>query len=63
MAFKPCNKTYIMTTILEPPYVMYRKPNHNEPKPVGNDHFEGYCKDFADMMAAKSLAVSLKVVY
>ena len=54
LTFRPRNKTYIMTTILEPPYMMYRNPDPNEPEPVGNDRFEGYCKDFADMIAAKS---------
>ena len=34
--------------------MMYRNPDPHEPEPVGNDRFEGYCKDFADMIAAKS---------
>ncbi|XP_063812491.1 glutamate receptor ionotropic, kainate 1 isoform X1 [Pseudophryne corroboree] len=36
------NRTLIVTTILEDPYVMYRKSD----KPLyGNDRFEGYCLD------------------
>ncbi|XP_041534500.1 glutamate receptor ionotropic, kainate 1 isoform X7 [Microtus oregoni] len=36
------NRTLIVTTILEEPYVMYRKSD----KPLyGNDRFEGYCLD------------------
>ncbi|KAL1438313.1 hypothetical protein MTO96_048384 [Rhipicephalus appendiculatus] len=44
------NKTYIVTSILEEPYLMYKKP---EPGQVltGNDVFEGYCKDLADLIA------------
>lgn len=44
------NKTYIVTTAIEEPYVMIRKP---EPGEIleGNDRFEGYCKDLADLIA------------
>ncbi|CAL1261784.1 unnamed protein product [Larinioides sclopetarius] len=44
------NKTYIVTSILEEPYLMYKKA---EPGDIleGNDVFEGYCKDLADLIA------------
>ncbi|UYV60186.1 GRIA2 [Cordylochernes scorpioides] len=43
------NKTYIVTSILEEPYLMFK----NEPGKTleGNDAFEGYCKDLADLIA------------
>ena len=36
-----------MTTILEEPYMMLRKPIRGE-KLYGNDQYEGYCKDLTD---------------
>ena len=36
-----------MTSILEEPYMMLRKPIRGE-KLYGNDRYEGYCKDLAD---------------
>lgn len=44
------NKTYIVTTAIEEPYIMRRTP---EPGEIleGNDRFEGYCKDLADLIA------------
>ncbi|KAI3373711.1 hypothetical protein L3Q82_022293, partial [Scortum barcoo] len=36
------NRTLIVTTILENPYVMYKK---SDKELVGNDRFEGYCLD------------------
>ncbi|GFY60999.1 glutamate receptor 1 [Trichonephila inaurata madagascariensis] len=44
------NKTYIVTSILEEPYLMYKRA---EPGDIleGNDVFEGYCKDLADLIA------------
>lgn len=44
------NYTYIVTTIIEEPYVMY-KPDFQ--KYEGNDRFEGFCKDLADLIAQK----------
>ncbi|KAK9710764.1 Receptor family ligand binding region [Popillia japonica] len=46
------NRTYIVTTILEEPYIMLRIP---EPGEIlsGNDRFEGYCKDLADLIARR----------
>ncbi|XP_022240427.1 glutamate receptor 1-like isoform X1 [Limulus polyphemus] len=46
------NKTYIVTSILEEPYLMYSKPEPGEHL-EGNDIFEGYCKDLADLIAEK----------
>ncbi|GAA6097714.1 glutamate receptor 1a [Tachysurus ichikawai] len=42
------NRTYIVTTILESPYVMLKK-NHD--KLVGNDKYEGYCVELAAEIA------------
>lgn len=44
------NKTYIVTSILEEPYLMFKKPEPGQVL-VGNDQFEGYCKDLADLIA------------
>ncbi|XP_049960400.1 glutamate receptor 1-like [Schistocerca serialis cubense] len=46
------NKTYIVTTIVEEPYVMIRTEEPGE-NLTGNDRFEGYCKDLADLIAQK----------
>ena len=40
-------KPYIMTTILEEPYMMLRKEKPGEIL-RGNERYEGYCKDLAD---------------
>ncbi len=37
------SQVYIMTTILEEPYMMRAKPKKGESL-VGNDQYEGYCK-------------------
>ncbi|CAB1431138.1 unnamed protein product [Pleuronectes platessa] len=42
------NRTYIVTTILEAPYMMLKK-NHEQL--VGNDKFEGYCAELASEIA------------
>ncbi|XP_056140825.1 glutamate receptor 1-like isoform X4 [Lampris incognitus] len=42
------NKTYVVTTILEAPYVMLKK-NHEQL--VGNDRYEGYCVELAAEIA------------
>ncbi|XP_063303920.1 glutamate receptor 1 isoform X1 [Pelobates fuscus] len=42
------NRTYIVTTILEAPYVMYKK---NADEFFGNDRFEGYCVELAAEIA------------
>nr|XP_018906951.1 PREDICTED: glutamate receptor 1-like [Bemisia tabaci] len=46
------NRTYIVTTITEEPYIMFKKAEPHE-QLVGNDRFEGYCKDLADLIAKK----------
>ncbi|XP_038652108.1 glutamate receptor 1a isoform X2 [Scyliorhinus canicula] len=42
------NRTYFVTTILEPPYVMLKK-NHEQLE--GNDKYEGYCVELAAEIA------------
>ncbi|KAI4874382.1 hypothetical protein NFI96_001119 [Prochilodus magdalenae] len=42
------NRTYVVTTILEAPYVMLKK-NHEQF--VGNDKYEGYCVELAAEIA------------
>lgn len=42
------NQTYIVTTILEPPYVMLKK---NQEQLEGNDKYEGYCVELAAEIA------------
>ncbi|XP_015589085.1 glutamate receptor 1 [Cephus cinctus] len=56
------NRTYIVTTIVEEPYIMMRK---SEPGEIltGNDRFEGYCKDLADLIAKKlGITYELRIV-
>lgn len=47
------NRTYVVTTILEEPYIM-KNPEYN-PKthPDENDKYIGYCKDLASTLAAR----------
>ena len=40
-----------MTTIIEEPYFMIKRQEPGEPPLQGNDRFEGYCKDLADIIA------------
>ncbi|XP_054165470.1 glutamate receptor 1-like [Oppia nitens] len=44
------NKTYIVTSILEEPYLMMKSEETGETL-KGNDRFEGYSKDLADLIA------------
>jgi glutamate receptor, ionotropic, invertebrate len=46
------NKTYVITSPIEEPYMMM-KDQRNYPGMVleGNDRYEGYCKDLADLIA------------
>ncbi|CAG2110606.1 unnamed protein product [Medioppia subpectinata] len=44
------NKTYIVTSILEEPYLMEKVPEPGVTL-IGNDRYEGYCKDLADSIA------------
>ncbi len=43
-----------MTTIMEEPYMMLRRPERGEPPFTGNDRFEGYCKDLADLISKET---------
>lgn len=45
------NKTYIVTSILEEPFLMKRELKPGEAEPVGNDRFVGYCKDLTELIA------------
>ncbi|XP_022701514.1 glutamate receptor ionotropic, kainate 2-like [Varroa jacobsoni] len=45
------NKTLVVTTILQPPYVMY-KENWRDNGLTGNDKYEGYCIDLLDAIAS-----------
>ncbi|XP_043287148.1 glutamate receptor 1 isoform X2 [Venturia canescens] len=57
------NKTYIVTTIVEEPYIMLRKPEPGKMVLTGNDRFEGYCKDLADLIAKKlGITYELRIV-
>lgn len=46
------NRTYIVTTILEEPYLMLRKGKTIKPL-EDNDLYEGYSKDLAELIAKK----------
>lgn len=52
------NRTYIVTTIIEEPYIMMKTAEPGETL-EGNDRFEGYCKDLADLLA-KKLGINCK---
>lgn len=45
------NKTYIISTIIEEPYVMLKQQDLSGKVLEGNDKYEGYCKDLADLIA------------
>lgn len=46
------NRTYVVTTILEEPYIMERKTKFGE-KLKDDEKYVGYCKDLADKLAEK----------
>uniref|UniRef100_A0A336MVV7 CSON005520 protein n=1 Tax=Culicoides sonorensis TaxID=179676 RepID=A0A336MVV7_CULSO len=46
------NRTFIVTTIIEEPYIMLREPEVGKVL-EGNERFEGYCKDLADIIAER----------
>ncbi|XP_030385111.1 glutamate receptor 1 [Scaptodrosophila lebanonensis] len=46
------NRTYVVTTVLEEPYIMLKQPAFGE-QLKGNERFEGYCKDLAELLAKK----------
>jgi hypothetical protein len=47
-----------MYMLQEEPYIMMRTPEPGE-NLTGNDRFEGYCKDLADLIA-KTLGINCK---
>jgi hypothetical protein len=50
---------YIISFLLqEEPYIMMRTPEPGE-NLTGNDRFEGYCKDLADLIS-KTLGINCK---
>lgn len=54
------NRTYIVTTIIEEPYIIPRKIKFNSNEPIEEkDKYEGYCKDLADILA-KRLGIKCK---
>lgn len=43
---------YILTSVLEPPFLMYKRPVPGQQQTLyGNARFEGYTKDFAELLA------------
>ena len=55
------NKTYVMTTIIEEPYMMLKQQDPNGQILEGNDKYEGYCKDLAELIA-KKLGINCKTL-
>ncbi|XP_043486735.1 glutamate receptor 1 isoform X2 [Polistes fuscatus] len=56
------NRTYIVTTIVEEPYIMKKKSEDGETL-IGNDSYEGYCKDLAELIAKKlGITYELRIV-
>nr|QHN69194.1 ionotropic receptor 13 [Sirex nitobei] len=56
------NRTYVVTTIVEEPYIMLKKSEPGETF-SGNDRFEGYCKDLADLISKKlDITYELRIV-
>jgi hypothetical protein len=56
----PVRREFILISFLlqEEPYIMLRTPEPGE-NLTGNDRFEGYCKDLADLIA-KTLGINCK---
>lgn len=52
------NRTYIVTTIIEEPYITLKKTKLGESIDE-RDRYEGYCKDLADILA-KRLGINCK---
>lgn len=46
------NRTYIVTTIIEEPYIMLKNEIAGDIG-EGNDRFHGYCKDLTDLITQK----------
>lgn len=54
-----CKSSYKLILLCqEEPYIMLRTPEPGE-NLTGNDRFEGYCKDLADLIA-KKLGINCK---
>jgi hypothetical protein len=53
------NRTYIVTTLLDEPYMMLKQQDMGGKVLEGNDKYEGYCKDLADLIA-KRLDINCK---
>lgn len=54
------NKTYIVTTLLDEPYMMLKKHDMSGKVLEGNDKYEGYCKDLAELIT-KRLEINCKM--
>lgn len=54
------NRTYVVTTIMEEPYIIATKEQLGGMPLVGNDRYLGYCKDLADMIS-KTLGINCKL--
>ncbi|EDV96485.1 glutamate receptor 1 [Drosophila grimshawi] len=55
------NHTYIVTSVLEEPYLMH-KAGYGQ-QLVGNERFEGYCKDLAELIATRlGIKIELRLV-
>lgn len=46
------NRTFIVTTIIEEPYIMLTTPEAGKVL-EGNERYEGYCKDLADIISER----------
>lgn len=54
------NRTYIVTTIIEEPYIMPKKIKFDPNQAIEEkEKYEGYCKDLADILA-KRLGIKCK---
>lgn len=53
------NKTYIITSTIEEPFMMLKQQDLSGKVLDGNDKYEGYCKDLADLIA-KQLDINCK---
>ncbi|XP_055385566.1 glutamate receptor 1 isoform X2 [Condylostylus longicornis] len=51
------NKTYIVTSLIEEPYLMLKIGHEHE---EGNNRYEGYCKDLADLLA-KHIGINYEI--
>jgi glutamate receptor, ionotropic, invertebrate len=54
------NKTYVITTMIEEPYMMLKQQDLSGKVLEGNEKYEGYCKDLAELIA-KQLDINCKM--